>query len=256
MPGKRRLCSALAARPVSYTVSSGLTAPTARKVLSLWHPRPERSSPVAHMDIRSVRVRPRARTEVAPSAPEPESNQPRARRPAPARLPAPPAYLRVPGTARTTDEYPTRCRTGWAGLSHSREPNADLSRTSPVFSPAGTTERGASVSVITRSRPQTDATNPAAGTVALTPVPSKRRSDHLKGPSRHSPLAAPAWTATPTEPGERRRQAGSRVRDRQAPRGKSRAVRHGAASWICRIRPLNVPLVTDADAPPFGGCRC
>ena len=64
-----------------------------------------------------------------------------------------------------------------AGLSHSREPNADLSRPSPVFSETGTTERGASASVITRSGPRTDATSLAAGTAAQTPVPSRRGSD-------------------------------------------------------------------------------
>ena len=75
---------------------------------------------------------------------------------------------------------------------HSREPNADLSRTASVFFTTATTEWGASVSVITRSGPRTDATNLAAGMVALTPAPSRRSSD---------PLCAPRGSASRQRPG-------------------------------------------------------
>ena len=137
---------------------------------------------------------------------------------------------------------------------HSREPNADLSQTSPVFSAAGTTERGASVSVITRSGPRTDATSLAAGTVSLTPAPAKRSSGPLGCAWRHRPLVGPGLdlnaggTGRATPPGE------LAVRVRQAPRGKSRAARHGAATQVCRIRSRQGAAGHGHGRAPFGGC--
>ena len=173
---------------------------------------------------------------------------------------------RGPHHGRATGAMPRRR----ACLSHSREPKARLSRPSSVFFRAGTTERGASVSVTARCWPRDGCDEPGrrhrradlgvfqaqlrpsrvrlAASPAFRAGPKHRQRDR-PGPGLHdTPLASRARTIRRRSPESgaagRARGKGPLGSAREVPSGAPRADVRVVASVLGQLR-----VITDTDAP-------